>query len=65
LVDVTCKHELKLKEEHERAKLWEQLTGLAHSKKLLGGYNRERSNELVKLSKRNLRLLTGSPSFLL
>jgi len=23
----TCKHELKMKEEHERSKLWEQLTG--------------------------------------
>jgi len=31
-----------------------------HPKKLLGVYNRERSNnELVKLSKRNLSLLTG------
>lgn len=41
------------------AKLWEQLTGLTHSKKLLGSYNRERCNELVKLGQRNLRLLTG------
>jgi len=33
----TCKHELKLKEKHERAKLWEYLTGLAYSKKLTTG----------------------------
>jgi len=31
--DVTCKHKLKLKEQHKRAKLWEQLTGLVLSKK--------------------------------
>jgi len=56
LGDQTCKHELKLKE--ERAKLWKQLTELAHSKKLLAGYNRERNKEFVKMSKRNLRSLT-------
>jgi len=31
LGDVTYKQELKLNKELERAKLWEQLTGLAHS----------------------------------
>jgi len=30
-------------DEHERAKLWEQLSGLAHSKKLPEGYHRKRS----------------------
>jgi len=56
-----CKHELKLQEEHEIAKLWEQLTALVHSKKLLGGYNRERSKEFVKLSKSYLRLTHRFP----
>jgi len=55
----TCNHKLKLKKEHERANLWEILTELAHSEKLLGGYNRERSKQFIKLSKINLRSLTG------
>jgi len=42
LGDVTCKNVLKFEEEHERAKLWGQVSGLVHSKKLLEGYNRER-----------------------
>jgi len=50
---------LKFEEEHERAKLWGQLSGFPHSKKLLEGYKRERSNEFLKLSKRSLGSLTG------
>lgn len=45
-----------MKEEYERAKLWMQLTGLVLAKKLLGG---KKSNEFVKLSKRNAGSFTG------
>jgi len=48
----------KLGEEHERAKLWKQLTRLAYPKKLFGGYNRELNKKFVKFSIRNLRSLT-------
>jgi len=50
-----------VKEEHKRAQLWKRLTELAHSKKLLGGYNREGSKEFIKLSKRNLLSVTKRP----
>lgn len=51
--------ELKKMEDDLRARLWDDLPGLRHSKIFLGNFNPKNSKALVNLSKTKLRILTG------